>query len=231
MGAASPAADGSLRQPRVLFSDGDVVVVDKPPGIPSVPARGAWDPPDVAAVLAAAMPTGEPRLEAVHRLDRDTSGVLVLARHRAARVALGRAFEGGAVTKAYVAIVHGGPPSAEGEVRLPIAADPRRPPRQMVDPTLGKPATTRWTTIAAAWPGPDSSVLAIEPRTGRSHQIRVHLAWLGCPVLGDPLYGRPGKRPAGRLWLHAAAITFPHPADGRPVAIRAPLCLDGVPPG
>lgn len=228
MGAAPPVADGSLPPPRVLFSDGDVVVVDKPPGMPSVPARAACDPPDVAAVLATAMPVGEARLEAAHRLDRDTSGVLVLARHRAARVALGRAFEAGAVAKTYVAVVRGGPPSAEGEVRLPIAADPRRPPRQMVDPTLGKPATTRWTTIAAAWPGPGSSVLSLEPRTGRSHQLRVHLAWLGCPVLGDPLYGRPGTMTAGRLWLHAAAIAFPHPADGRPVTIRSPLCLDGV---
>lgn len=227
MDAAALRADGAARQPRVLFVDEHLVVVDKPAGMPSVPARRVTDPPDVASVLAASGPPGEPRLEAVHRLDRDTSGILVLARSRSARAALGRAFEAGRVTKTYVAVVHGRPPSASGEVRLPVAADPHQPPKQMVDATLGRPATTRWTTIAAAWSDPGTCVLALEPLTGRSHQLRVHLAWLGCPVLGDPLYGDRRGTPAGRLWLHAAAIVFPHPADNRRVAIRSPLCLDG----
>ena len=96
-----------------------------------------------------------------------------------------------------------------------------------VDATLGKPATTRWRTIAPAWPGPGSSLLELEPLTGRSHQLRVHLAWLGCPVVGDPLYGTARDTSATRLWLHAAGIAFPHPADGRRVVIRAALCLDG----
>lgn len=217
----------ACRPPRVLFADDHLVVVDKPAGMPSVPARRESDPADVASVLAASLPQGEPHLEAVHRLDRDTSGILILARCRAARAALGRAFEAGAVTKTYVAIVRGRPPSASGEVHLPIAADLESPPRQRADATIGKPAATRWTTIAAAWPGPGSTLLSLEPLTGRSHQLRVHLAWLGCPVLGDPLYGARRGPPAGRLWLHAAAIGFPHPADGRRVAIRAPLCLDG----
>lgn len=227
MDVAAGRAAVARRAPRVLFADDHLVVVDKPAGMPSVPARRDSDPPDVASVLAAALAPGEPRLEAAHRLDRDTSGILVLARCRAARAALGRAFEAGAVAKTYVAIVRGLPPSASGEVHLPIAADPDRPPRQRVDATIGKPAVTRWTTVAAAWPGPGSTLVSLEPLTGRSHQLRVHLAWLGCPVAGDPLYGTLRGASTGRMWLHAAAIDFPHPADGRRVLVRAPLCLDG----
>lgn len=212
---------------RVLFADDSIVVVDKRAGMPSVPARSAADPPDVARVLGPFLPPGG-SLEAAHRLDRDTSGLLLLARGRDARRALGRAFERGEVEKTYVALVCGRPPIPAGTISQPLAPDPLAPPRQRVDPVVGRPATTRFETIGVAAERPELSVLRLEPVTGRSHQLRVHLAWLGCPVLGDPLYGRAGSHGGGRMWLHAARIALAHPADGRRLAFLAPLCLEAT---
>jgi len=108
-------------------------------------------------------------------------------------------------------------------VHLPLADDPTRPPAKRVDPILGRRATTRWRVLAtrAAATGPEA-VVELEPVTGRGHQLRVHLAWLGCPILGDRLYGPRDRAAAGRLALHAAAVGFPHPADGRPVRLVSP---------
>ena len=200
--------------PVVVHADADLVVVDKPGGVPSVPARTHLDPPDVAARLRAEFGP----LEAVHRLDRDTSGLLVLARHRAARIALGRAFEEAAVAKTYLAVVSGVLPAARGELSLPLAADRDRPPRQRVDPILGRRATSRWRVLAAA---EGTSLVELEPVTGRSHQLRVHLAWLGCPVLMDPLYGDASVARGGGLALRAMRLVLPHPRDGRALAIDA----------
>ena len=207
---------------RIVFADTDLIVVDKPAGMPSVPARTRLDPPCVASHMRAAF--GD--LEAVHRLDRDTSGLLVLARSSQARAALGRAFEARMVQKRYEAIVHGGPVHAEGIVHLPLASDPQRPPRSRVDPILGRPATTRWRLLVTApVAGQQRSRLELEPVTGRSHQLRVHLAWLGMPIVGDRLYGPVHTAaqglPATRLGLHATWLTFPHPSDGRLVEARS----------
>lgn len=200
---------------RILFEDGDLVVVMKPSGMPSVPARTAWDPPDVASVLLGRCGT----LEAVHRLDRDTSGLLVLARSRDARARLGRAFEAGLVDKRYLAVVHGEPPLDHGEIHQPLADDPAHPPRKRVDPILGRRATTRWRTLRRLGTGGERMTLVeLEPVTGRSHQLRVHLAWLGCPIVGDGLYAS-AVRPGDRLALHAAAIAFPHPRDDARVSL------------
>lgn len=210
--------DDTAPPPVVVHVDDDLVVVDKPGGVPSVPARTNLDPPDVAARLRAAFGS----CEAVHRLDRDTSGLLVLARTRPARIALGRAFEAGAVTKVYLAVVTGALPAASGELSLPLAADRERPPRQRVDPILGRRATSRWRVLATA---DGVSLVALEPVTGRSHQLRVHLAWLGCPVRMDPLYGACGcgasQTRRGGLALRAMRLVLPHPRDGRTLAIEA----------
>ena len=208
-----------MNDPRIVFADDEVVVIDKPAGMPSVPARSPLEPPAVAVVLAGDWGP----LEAVHRLDRDTSGLLVLARTAAARAALGRAFESRRVTKRYLAVVSGTLPASGGTVHLPLADDPTRPPAKRVDPILGRRATTRWRVLAtrAAATGPEA-VVELEPVTGRGHQLRVHLAWLGCPILGDRLYGPRDRAAAGRLALHAAAVGFPHPADGRPVRLVSP---------
>jgi tRNA pseudouridine32 synthase / 23S rRNA pseudouridine746 synthase len=209
----------------IVFADEHLVVVDKPPGIPSVPARTPLDPPSVTVRMAADLGW----VEAVHRLDRDTSGLLVLARTPAARAALGHAFESRAVRKRYLAVVAGEPPGAEGLVHLPLADDPWCPPRKRVDPILGRRATTRWRRLAgAAFAGRPVSLLELEPVTGRSHQLRAHLAWLGAPIVGDRLYG--GGQPetaAGRLALHAFAIVLPHPADGRRIELVAGVRLEG----
>lgn len=204
--------------PLVVHADDAIVVVDKPAGMPSVPARTPLDPPCVAARLASQLGP----VEAVHRLDRDTSGLLVLARTAAARAALGRAFERGGVDKRYVAVVRGGPPATAGEIHQPLAPDIDRPPRQRVDPIRGRRAATRWWLRAQGAAGSAAegfSLVALEPRTGRSHQLRVHMAWIGCPLLGDRLYGEDAA--TCRLALHAAGIRFPHPADGRVVEFTA----------
>ena len=211
-------AAGGAAVPRILYADAALVVIDKPAGMPSVPARTAHDPPAAAAVLADRFGA----VEAVHRLDRDTSGILVLARTREARRLLGVAFESRTVDKEYVAVVEGVPARAWGTLHAPLAPDPGRPPRQRVDPTAGRAATTRWRLLAVA-ADRRRALLALEPLTGRSHQLRVHLAWLGLPIVGDPLYGRP--RSAGRMLLHAARLAVAHPADGRRVAWVAPACF------
>lgn len=217
--------DAIHRSLRILLIDADLVVVDKPAGMPSVPARTCHDPPDVATVLEQGPLVGTARPEAVHRLDRDTSGVLILARTSAARATLGRAFEEGGVEKTYRAFVTGRLPTPEGVIHLPLAPDPAAPPRQRVDPILGRAATSRFAGVTS--PGLPDGISAVDlmPVTGRSHQLRVHMAWLGCPILGDRLYGPPASA-SRRLWLHAARISFPHPRDGRPVIVGSPLCTE-----
>ena len=214
----------AVAEPRILLVDEHIVVVEKPAGMPSVPARTPHDPPDVATVLAAGELADGPRPEAVHRLDRDTSGLLILARTARARAALGRAFERGMVRKSYRAFLAGRLPGREGVIHLPLAPDATAPPRQRVDPTVGRAATSRWNVVDGE--GLPEGVTAVDlvPVTGRSHQLRVHMAWLGCPVLGDRLYGQ--APPIGRLWLHAARIEFPHPDGGRAVSLLAPLVVD-----
>jgi len=217
-----PFANAIGADVRVIFADADLIVVDKPAGMPSVPARTPLDPPCVAWRRRAEYGL----LEAAHRLDRDTSGLLVLARSQEMRASLGRAFEARTVRKRYEAVVHGGPDRTEAVVHLPLASDPVRPPRSRVDPILGRPATTRWRLLAASpVPGKHWSLLELEPVTGRSHQLRVHLAWLGMPIVGDRLYGPSSGTQALRLALHAVWLVFPHPRDGRPMEVRAePPC-------
>lgn len=201
---------------RILVIDEHIVVVDKPAGMPSAPARTPSDPPCVAAVLAPVIGPVEP----VHRLDRDTSGLLVLARHAAARAALGTAFESRQVTKRYQAVVHGRPPPESGIVHLPLAPDPYRPPRYRVDPILGRASTSRWRLLHAAVDR-QLAWLELEPLTGRSHQLRAHLAWMGMPIVDDRLYGRGPAAVAGPMRLRASRLVFPHPVGGGRVEVEA----------
>jgi len=166
-----------------------------------------------------------PRL--VHRLDRDTSGVMLLGRPRAAAAALGKAFRGREARKIYWAIVVGVPEPRQGRIDLPVAKLPGRAGERMaVDYEDGQRAITDFRVLESA--ARRLSWLALWPQTGRTHQIRVHCAAIGCPILGDGKYGGQDAFIAGqglsrKLHLHARALTVPHPATGRPLIVRAPL--------
>lgn len=213
--------EGDLPLPRIVYSDETLVVVDKPSGMPSVPARTPHDPLAVAIRLQPSLGT----LEAVHRLDRDTSGLLVLARDKQTRRSLGIALEARRVAKRYLAVVVGTPRDVAGTVDLPLAPDRECPPRHRIDHTGGRPATTAWKLLGARAPDstnePTLSLMDLDPLTGRSHQLRIHLASLGCPILGDRLYGSPPHDARCRLALHATALAFDHPTTGKRMVFTA----------
>lgn len=199
----------------VLHHDRDLLVVDKPSGCLSVPGRGAALA-DSALSRAQAL---DPRALAVHRLDLGTSGVLVFALRRKAEAALRAQFAERRVEKEYVARVWGRPAASEGTIELALAPDPERPPLQRVDPA-GRPALTRW-RLEAEEPG--GARLALFPSTGRSHQLRVHLAAVGLPILGDPFYAPPAALAAApRLCLHARRLVVTHPYTGARLTFEAP---------
>ncbi len=203
----------------ILYQDDDLVVVDKPIGIPTH-AIDPRDPHPGDALRIVQQQTGLAYLGMHQRLDADTSGVLLFAARREANAALAAAFEGRAVRKTYLALVRGAPRQAEGIIDAPILRD--RDGHYRVTSTgdrRGQPARTRYRVIG-------KGLLEVIPETGRTHQIRVHLAHLGCPVLGDPLYG-PADAGAPRLCLHAWQLTLPHPGTGQPVTFTAASPFDG----
>jgi tRNA pseudouridine32 synthase / 23S rRNA pseudouridine746 synthase len=201
-----------LIPPTFLHEDGHLLVLDKPSGLLTVPAK----PPGPADCLEARLAVARPGALLVHRLDRDTSGVIVFARTRLAQRHLGWQFERRQVAKTYVARVAGQVAGEQGRIDLPLACDWPNRPRQMVRAD-GKPAVTDWEVIARE---PAATRLRLRPLTGRSHQLRVHLAELGHPILGDPLYGDAASAP--RLQLHAESIAFRHPDGGGRVAFSVP---------
>jgi 23S rRNA pseudouridine1911/1915/1917 synthase len=165
----------------------------------------------------------------VHRLDKDTSGLIVVAKTESALEHMRQRFKSRQVGKTYLSLVHGRPPTPEGIIEAPIGRDPRQRQRMTVV-VAGRPARTRYKLLEDLG---DYSLLAVSPETGRTHQIRVHLAWLGIPVAGDSVYGpergaRRAKNDMGleRQFLHAWRLSFEHPVDGRAVALEAPLAYD-----
>lgn len=196
---------------RVLHADAALVVVDKPAGLLSVPGRGA-DKQDCAAVRVAAQ---FPDALVVHRLDMATSGLLLFARGPALQRALSIAFAERRVAKRYVAVVDGLLADDEGEIDLPLAADWPRRPLQKVDVEHGKPSLTRFRCLSRD-DAAHTSRLELEPVTGRSHQLRVHLAARGHAIVGDTLYGGSA---ASRLMLHAGRLALRHPIDGRELVV------------
>lgn len=205
----------------VRYLDEALLVLDKPAGLLSVPGRGA----DKQDCLAARVQARYPDALVVHRLDMDTSGLMLMAHGTAAQRALSKAFAARAVRKRYIAVVAGtlSPPQDEwGTIDLPLICDWPNRPRQVVDFANGKPSLTRWRVLAHDEAGVSTRV-ELEPVTGRSHQLRVHLAALGHPILGDPLYAPPQAcAQAGRLLLHAWHLRIPHPLGGRELAFERP---------
>jgi tRNA pseudouridine32 synthase/23S rRNA pseudouridine746 synthase len=198
----------------VLHHDDDILVLSKPSGLLSVPGKT----PDLADCLERRAVERFPTATMVHRLDRDTSGIQVLALNRQAHRHLGLQFERRHTRKSYVARVWGHVAEEMGRIDLPLIADWPNRPKQMVDHQRGKPAQTDWRVLAREETADGLPVtrLALSPLTGRSHQLRIHLLSLGHPILGDRLYAHgEALAAADRLQLHAEQLALHHPADGR----------------
>ena len=202
----------------LVYVDEHLLVLEKPAGLLAVPGRGE-DKQDCLSARAQAL---WPDALVVHRLDMATSGLFLMGRGLHMQRVLSRAFAEQGVHKAYQAVVAGrlGAADDEGTIALPLAADWPNRPRQKVDATQGRPSVTRWKVLAQ---DDDTSRVALEPITGRTHQLRVHLQAVGHPIIGDTLYAPPEwAARAPRLLLHACALQFAHPATGEPLDFASP---------
>jgi tRNA pseudouridine32 synthase/23S rRNA pseudouridine746 synthase len=215
----APATDAPFE---LLYADDHLLVLNKPSGLLSVPGRG----PDKQDCLSARVQRHYPDALIVHRLDMQTSGLLAMARGIAAQRALNRAFEQRLVHKRYQAVVDGlasiDGPDAWGVIDLPLELDWPNRPKHIVDYVNGRPSVTRWRVLS-----PDlernGTRLELEPVTGRSHQLRVHLQAIGHPILGDDLYASAeAAARACRLLLHACELSLPHPTTGELISFSSP---------
>lgn len=208
----------------LIYQDDDLLVLNKPPGLLAVPGRGA----DKQDCLSSRVQQHFPHALVVHRLDMATSGLMLMALNAPMQRLLNHAFAQREVHKRYEALVQGHLQAAPGDdwrmVDLPIRVDWPRRPLRIID-AQGKPSTTRWRLLAhAQWHcGTPVSRLALEPITGRSHQLRVHLQALGHPILGDTLYGSPEVQALSpRMLLHASHLTLTHPSSGQRMTWNSP---------
>lgn len=199
-----------------IHVDAHLIVIAKPAGLLSVPGRGE----DKADCAVSRVEADYPGVLTVHRLDMATSGLLILARSKEIQAALSRMFELGQMEKEYHAHVWGQPDPPGGMIDLPLITDWPNRPRQKVDHEIGKPSRTRYETVDT---GASGARLRLKPLTGRSHQLRVHLAEIGHPILGDELYAHPEAHAAApRLLLHASGLGFDHPYSGARFDITLP---------
>jgi len=199
---------------QLIHHDHQVVVVDKPAGLLSVPGRGD----DRADCLIERLRAVFPEVLLVHRLDLDTSGVMVFALTRAAQANLGQQFETRQVRKVYLARVWGQLEPKEGRVDLPLTVDWPNRPRQHVNHETGRPAVTDWRVVRVL---EDETRVRLMPLTGRSHQLRVHMAEIGHPILGDPLYAKGAARDYPRLMLHSESLRFRDIESGKNITFSA----------
>ncbi|UYN93464.1 MAG: RluA family pseudouridine synthase [Enhydrobacter sp.] len=230
-------------QPRdldILYEDNDLLVLDKPAGLVVHPAPGNPDNTLVNALLAHCGPSlagigGVRRPGIVHRLDKDTSGIMVVAKNDAAHQALSKLFAAHDLVREYKVLVWGAPQAKTGTIEGAIGRHPRDRKRMAVRQTGGRPARTDYRVDKVFGPSlsPVASLLTCRLHTGRTHQVRVHLAHLGCPVVGDPVYGArrnragpPPLRSFARQALHAAALAFRHPTTGKEMKFASELPQD-----
>jgi len=200
----------------ILHRDADLLVLDKPSGLLSVPARH----PALADSLATRVQEKFPQALIIHRLDKDTSGLVLMSLNRKAHAAVAAQFEARTTKKSYVAVVWGRVQDEGGLIDLPLAIDPDNKPRHRVDHDNGKPAQTRWRVLGY---GENTTRLRLFPLTGRTHQLRVHMKALGHVILGDEFYADGAALAAAdRLLLHAEELSFRHPR-GEDVTFNAPV--------
>ncbi len=210
------------------YEDEHLVVVDKPAGLVVHPGAGRTVG-TLASGLLHRYPeirgVGEdPRWGIVHRLDKDTSGLLVVARTQTAHKALSKMIAAHEVERGYKALVDGIFDAPRGTIDAPIGPDPAKPTRRVVTP-FGRPARTHYRRVQE-WDTEAVTLLDVQLETGRTHQIRVHLAAIGHPVIGDRWYGKPARVDSPRVFLHAARLAFDHPITGTRVEVESPLPAD-----
>lgn len=200
----------------ILYADTSLIVIDKPSGLLSVPGRGA----DKQDCLTSRIQTFYPDALNVHRLDMETSGLIIMARGKEAHRSLSLAFQERQVEKRYVAVVAGRLAEETGEISLPLICDWPNRPRQIVDFNIGKPSLTRYHLLEYL---DDCSRVALSPETGRSHQLRVHMQAIGHAILGDSLYAdEQARQRAPRLLLHAEFLALSHPVSGARLEFDCP---------
>jgi 23S rRNA pseudouridine1911/1915/1917 synthase len=222
-GGAS-GAGGSLSSFAIAYEDEHLLVVDKPAGLVVHPARGHREG-TLAQLLAGTAAGGEDPARAgiVHRLDRDTSGLLVVARSDEVHRALQILIQARTLEREYLALVQGHPPSRTGTIEAPIGRDPRVRTRMTVGGHFPREARTRFELERSVG---EYALLRLRLDTGRTHQIRVHLKAIGHPVAGDPQYGGAGLLGLQRQFLHATRLAFGHPVTGQPIEVLSPLPED-----
>jgi len=223
-GAAAPAAAVPAARFEVAWEDEHLIVVDKPAGVVVHPARG-HSHGTLAQALAGRVAGGEnpERAGIVHRLDRDTSGLLVVARSEPVHAALKRLLAERELVREYLALVEGRPAARRGTIDAPLGRDRRVRTRISTDTDEPRAAITHFAVERAL---PHDTLLRVRLETGRTHQIRAHLLAIGHPVAGDPEYGAPRRHGLRRQFLHAARLAFPHPVTGAAVDVSSPLPQD-----
>jgi 23S rRNA pseudouridine1911/1915/1917 synthase len=225
----APARRGTCLEPEELplvvrYEDDHLLVVDKPAGIVVHPAAGHATGTLVHGLVGRGAAGGvEDRPGIVHRLDRDTSGLLVVARDAETHRRLQRLIRRRALAREYLALVKGRPKSWRGRIEAPIGRDRRDPTRMSLETDTPRDAVTHFEVVGLL---PHHSLLRVRLETGRTHQIRVHLAAIDLPVSGDPVYGVPEDLGLARQFLHAARLAFDHPATGLPIEVESPLPED-----
>ena len=197
----------------VVYEDAHVVAVNKPTGLLSVPGKGEH----LSDCMLSRVMVAFPEALLVHRLDRDTSGVMVFALTPHAQRSMSMQFEARRTKKAYVACVAGEVQESEGEIDLPLIVDWPNRPKQMVCHDTGKPAVTKFKRVSVT---DDQSRLRLFPKTGRSHQLRIHCLAIGHPILGDPLYSPETVPDFPRLLLHSEELRINHPESGKGLRFR-----------